>query len=72
MCLKISANVLNKLNTIPHDETKHLVSKFFQKIITLKENEHRKHLEISELQVITKKIIKKINLFNKSRFFYIK
>ena len=52
--------MIKKLNTVPHEETKHLVTKFFQKIITLKEIEHKKHLENGELQVILKqkKIIK--------------
>ncbi len=60
--------MLKKLNTIPHEETQNLVSKFFQKIITLKEVEHKKQLENSELQVFnqnkpTPKFLKSLVIF---------
>ena len=42
---------MEKLSTIPYEETKHLVKKFFAKIIDLKETEHKKQGEIGELQV---------------------
>ena len=42
---------MEKLSTVPYEETKHLVKKFFAKIIDLKEAEHKKLGEISELQV---------------------
>lgn len=41
---------MKKLSTVPYEETKHLVKKFFQKIINLKELEQKKQLENSEIQ----------------------
>jgi hypothetical protein len=38
------------LDTVPYDETKHLVKKFFQKIIDLKEIEQKHQIDINELQ----------------------
>jgi hypothetical protein len=46
-----SNNVLGRISEIPHDEAKHLVRKFFQKIIDLKQLDRRKQLVIDELQV---------------------
>lgn len=47
----VSETVLHKLSTVPYEETKYLVKKFFQKVIDLKEMEQKKQLEISELQI---------------------
>ena len=44
--------MLNKLNTVPYEETKYLVRKFFKRIIDLKELENKSQLQNSELQVI--------------------
>jgi hypothetical protein len=54
----MNENVLQKLSTVPYEETKYLVKKFFQKVIDLKETEQKKQLEISELQVCLQKKIK--------------
>lgn len=43
--------MLAKLGTVPYEESKYLLKKFFQRIIDLKETEHKRHLETSELQV---------------------
>lgn len=48
---KISENVLGQLSNVPYEETKFLLKKFFQKIIDLKELEHKRSGEIGELQV---------------------
>ena len=45
------ASSINKLNSIPHEESKHLLKKFFQRIIDLKDAEYERQSEISELQV---------------------
>ena len=43
--------MLQKLSTVPYEETKYLVKKFFQKVIDLKEIEQKKHVELCELQM---------------------
>jgi hypothetical protein len=48
---QVNENVLGKLSSVPYEETKYLVKKFFQKVIDLKEIEQKKQLEITELQV---------------------
>jgi hypothetical protein len=55
---------LEKLSSVPYEETKYLVKKFFQKVIDLKELEQKKQLEISELQVNNLKIEKLFKLFS--------
>jgi myosin heavy subunit len=47
----IAETVLGKLSSVPYEETKYLLKKFFKRIIDLKEYEHKRHLENGELQV---------------------
>jgi hypothetical protein len=47
----ISHGVLNRISEIPHDEAKHLIRKFFQKIIDLKQLDRKRQLVTDELQI---------------------
>ena len=47
----LTDTIMNKFTEIPHEEAKHLVKKFFQKIIDLKELERKKELINEELKV---------------------
>ncbi|KAK3104146.1 hypothetical protein FSP39_024813, partial [Pinctada imbricata] len=44
-------NIMNRLNALSAIETKTLLSKYFEKVISLKENERRNNLQYSEMEV---------------------
>ncbi|XP_064601119.1 kinesin-like protein KIF27 [Liolophura sinensis] len=43
-------NLINRLNSLSNTETKALLSKYFEKVINLKEAEHKRSLETSEME----------------------
>lgn len=61
-----SENIIAKLSDIPPEEAKHLIRKFFHKIIDLKENERKKQLLNDELQVQLDEKTRLIDEYKKS------